>query len=70
VADSGPDLTPLIQIAGKPKGGGGLMLAAWGIYGGQYAKMFPPEHVLIASWVCLIAAVLGAANFAYRLTWR
>jgi hypothetical protein len=35
------------------------LLAVWGLYGGQYAKLFEPSFNEVASWVCIAALVVG-----------
>lgn len=51
---------------------GGLFLLAIGIYGGQYATLFPEDVRIVAGLFCLVVAGSGLVSVLYQLAlgWR
>jgi hypothetical protein len=46
---------------------GGLALLAMGMYGGQYAKLFPEHMQDYAAWFCLLVSGCGLIAVVYQL---
>lgn len=58
-------LSALLNAA-KTARTGGIALATWGIYGGQYAKEFPePNQVIVAGWLCIAGMAIGLVVQTY-----
>jgi purine-cytosine permease-like protein len=58
-------VTAIMTAAKSPKTGG-LALATWGVYGGQYANFFPdPTQILVAGWLCVSGIFIGMLFFIY-----
>jgi hypothetical protein len=51
---------------------GGLFLLVLGIYGGQYAALFPEQVRLVAGGFCIIVSLCGLTSVVFQLasTWR
>jgi hypothetical protein len=56
----GNALNNLVALATSAKLPGPLLLAVWGVYSGQYAKLFKPPFDDYASEICLVAMIVGA----------
>jgi hypothetical protein len=57
-------------LAAAERGGvsiGGLFLLVIGLYGGQYAQLFPENLRDIAGWFCLIVSGSGLAAIIVQL---
>ena len=59
------ELVNLVKTLGK-RDLPSIALAAWGVYGGQYAAKFDANYRGIASWICIAAMTIGAAVLAVR----
>lgn len=59
-----PDFVGAIKAAGPAAGG--LAIAFYGVYGGQYATKFKPPYDDFASGICLIAMVIGIGIATWR----
>lgn len=62
---SGSDLVELARGAGP--NAGALGLASYGVYGGQYAALFPVEYRGYASAICIAAMIIGVAIITTNL---
>jgi len=56
----------IIKAAGPAAGG--LAIAFYGVWGGQYAAKFKPPVDDFASWTCFAAMIVGLAIAAWRST--
>ncbi len=63
-----PEVVEIIKAAGPAVGG--LAIAAYGVWGGQYAAKFKPPIDDFASWACFAAIVIGLAIAIYRAALR
>jgi len=57
----------VIKAAGPAAGG--LAIAFYGVWGGQYAAKFKPPVDDFASWTCFGAIVVGLAIAIWRSAW-
>ena len=53
-------------IKGSGPTAGGLAIAAYGVWGGQYAAKFKPPVDDFASWACFAAIVIGLLIATWR----
>jgi len=58
------DIVQIIKGAGPAAGG--LAIAAYGAWGGQYAAKFKPPVDDFASWTCFAAIIVGLAIAIWR----
>ena len=58
------DIVGIIKGAGPAAGG--LAIAAYGVWGGQFAAKFEPPVDGFASWTCFAAMVIGVAIAVWR----
>lgn len=57
----------IIKAAGPAAGG--LAIAFYGVWGGQYAARFKPPVDDFASWACFGAIIAGLLIAIYRSVW-
>jgi hypothetical protein len=62
--DHARDVVEIIKGAGPATGG--LAIAAYGVWGGQYAAKFKPPLDDFASWACFIAIIIGLIIAVWR----
>jgi hypothetical protein len=62
------DIVEIIKGAGSAAGG--LAIAAYGVWGGQYAAKFKPPVDDFASWTCFAAIVVGLIIAVWRAARR
>jgi hypothetical protein len=55
----------LIKTAGPNSGA--LLLAAWGVWGGQYAAKFDPHFAEVAQGICIAAMAGGVLRVVLNL---
>jgi len=56
----------LVALAKEFRAPGPVLPAIWGVYGGQYAKLFEPPFNAVASWICIAAMVIGLGFIVIR----
>lgn len=56
----------LINLAKSAKAPGPILLAIYGVYGGQYAKLFEPPYNDMANWICLASMGIGILLIVIR----
>ena len=57
----------IIKAAGPAAGG--LAIACYGVWGGQYAARFKPPVDDFASWACFGAIIIGLLIAIWRSAW-
>jgi hypothetical protein len=68
MSDNRPDglQGPVEVIKAAGPAAGGLAIALYGVWGGQYAAKFKPPIDDFASWVCFAAMIIGLAIATWR----
>jgi len=55
----------LLELAKQARAPRPLMLALFGVYGGQFAKLFDAPFNVVASVICLLSMALGVGLLTY-----